>query len=138
MIFESATFHQRLCTRTSLTFDNGHYSLPYSSVTRWDVHSTAWKFSTLWKFSQHIAYIFRTTRSFIKFWNPNQIFKYFNNFCVCANRVYVSLHTICACGNRGYVSLHTIYRFPIIIWNWNLQWRSPFNWTFDQSITKSG
>ena len=43
----------------------GDYSLSYSSVTRGAVHSTSWKFSTLWKFSQHIAYIFRKTRSFL-------------------------------------------------------------------------
>ena len=118
MTFESATFHQRLSTRTCITFDNGDYSLSYSNVTRVAVHSTSWKFSTLWKSTQHITYIFRTTTFFIKFWNPNQIFKHFNNFCVCANRVYVSLHTI--------------YRFPIIIWNWNLHWRCPFINKFGQ------
>ena len=65
VVFESTTIHQRLCTRTCVTFDNGDYSLSRSSVTREAVRSTSWKFSTLWKFSQHIVYIFRTTRSFV-------------------------------------------------------------------------
>ena len=115
MTFESATFHRRLCTRTCITFDNGDYSISYSSVTWGAVNSTSWKFSTLWKFTQYMTYIFRTTRIFfIKFWNPNQTFKHISNFCVCANCVYVSLHTI--------------YRFPIIIWNW----RCPFINKFGQ------
>ena len=65
VIFESATIHQRLCTGTWVTFNNGDYSFSYSSITREAVHSNSWNFSTFWKFSQHIAYTFRTTRSFL-------------------------------------------------------------------------
>ena len=119
MTFESATFHQRLCTRTCITFDNGDYSISYLSVTQ----GLCIPFHGNFPLSENslnilLIYSERLGFFFIKFWNPNQIFKHFSNFCVCANCVYVSLHAI--------------YRFPIIIWNWNLHWRCPFINKFGQ------
>ena len=44
---------------------NFHFLSSESSVTRKAVHFTLQKFSIFWKFSQHIVYIFRTSKSFL-------------------------------------------------------------------------
>ena len=57
------------------------------------VHSTSWKFSTLSKFSLHIAYIFKKAWKFLtKFWYSDQMFRrnIFTHMCL---KSELSVHT---------------------------------------------
>ena len=111
MLFLRAQLLIRLRTRTCVTFDDGDYSPSYSSVTRGDMYSNSWKFSTLWKFSEHILYIFRTTRNFL---SNSEILINVSNISVIS--AYVQITFTC------HYILFTVFR----IRNRNLHWGCPF------------
>ena len=80
----------------------------------------SWKYSTLWKFSLHFVYIFRTDWNFaIKFANSDPSFRFqISDFKI----LIFKIQNICTCSNYYYSLLFIIYKFLDMIWIWNLHW----------------
>ena len=81
------------------------------------VHSSLQKYSISWKFSLNFVYIFTSAWNFLtKFWSSDSSFSR-NILTPLFLKFEISTHALIA-----NTRLHTIYKFPDMIWRWNLHW----------------